>query len=440
VPEDQRDPSLRQSGDGAVAVVRRAPFSDNPEVGARGRRTQQRILDAALSAFAEDGYHGSSIDRITKLARCSRVTFYQYFASKEDVFDQLAAQVARQASAATEALDPLTPALDGWTSLRTWLARFAEIHERYEPVFHALESDENLAAAAGRTGTQTIARIHARLETTTLPPRRLDPVIRMLLDLLNHTLDVVSTLRAVTPDAYPNERVEDALTDLLHRTLFGLQPAVNVHEPEGAPPPPLEFTPENRTLLLGDDALGLDASDNSAFTAVLDTGRDVFIRLGFHNTRVDDLVAAAGVSHGAFYRYFRNKEQLARMLTTRAMRLVASTLEEIPDVSTLDGPAGTNALRRWLRRYHAAHASETAMLHVWLEAALQDPGLRAESAPPLDWGRRRMARYLSPRGFGDVDMDAVFMVALLGVFGARQRRPAEIEAAAHIIERGLLGR
>jgi hypothetical protein len=31
------------------------------------------------------------------------------------------------------------------------------------------------------------------------------------------------------------------------------------------------------------------------------------------------------------------------------------------------------------------------------------------------------------------------LVALLGVFGARSRPAADIEAAAHIIERGLLG-
>ena len=30
------------------------------------------------------------------------------------------------------------------------------------------------------------------------------------------------------------------------------------------------------------------------------------------------------------------------------------------------------------------------MLRVWVDAALQDPALRAESAPLLDWGRRRM--------------------------------------------------
>src|SRR6185503_17887792 len=99
--DDDRD----RRTDGGVAVVRRrAPFSDNPRVGARGQRTQQRILDAALVAFGEKGFHGCSIDRITKLARCSRVSFYQYFANKEDVFGQLAGQIARQVSASTEAL------------------------------------------------------------------------------------------------------------------------------------------------------------------------------------------------------------------------------------------------------------------------------------------------------------------------------------------------
>jgi hypothetical protein len=51
-----------------------------------------------------------------------------------------------------------------------------------------------------------------------------------------------------------------------------------------------------------------------------------------------------------------------------------------------------------------------------------------------------MAHFLRPRGFGDVDTEAVFTVALLATFGARERPAATIDGAAHIIERGLLGR
>src|SRR5437762_12327629 len=118
-------------------VLRRAPFSDTPRVGARGQRTQQRILDAALRVFGEAGYHQCSIDSITKVAGCSRVSFYQYFESKEDVFRHLAVQVARQLNATTDRLEAVTPDLAGWDAMRAWVGRYAEIYAHYEPVFNA---------------------------------------------------------------------------------------------------------------------------------------------------------------------------------------------------------------------------------------------------------------------------------------------------------------
>src|SRR3954447_5647888 len=110
------------------AVLRRAPFSDNPRVGARGQRTQQGILDAALRVFGDVGYHQCNIDSITKLAGCSRVSFYQYFESKEDVFRHLAVSVARELNASTDLLDPLTADAAGWDTLREWVGRYAEIY------------------------------------------------------------------------------------------------------------------------------------------------------------------------------------------------------------------------------------------------------------------------------------------------------------------------
>src|SRR6266545_5679096 len=79
-----------ESADDDMLVLRRAPFSDNPQVGARGLRSQQRILDAALQVFGEVGYHQCGVIRITEVAGCSRASFYQYFSSKEDVFRRLA--------------------------------------------------------------------------------------------------------------------------------------------------------------------------------------------------------------------------------------------------------------------------------------------------------------------------------------------------------------
>jgi len=434
MPDDLPD----RPPEGAVAVARRPPFSANPRVGARGLRTQQRILDASLRAFGAVGYHACSIDRITRLARCSRGSFYQYFASKEDVFRTLAGQVARRLSASTEALDALTPDIAGRAAMRAWVGRYADTYARYEPVFHAYETDDVLGVLAAQTGEETVARIQSRLVTTALPPRQLEPVLRMLLACMNHAFGVTGILRSEVPDSYPSERVETAITDVLHRTLFGLQPGVNVHEATVAPSRPLHFSSAMTELLRGGpDDVESDATGNRALVALLASGRDVFVTRGYHNTRVDDLVAAAGVSHGAFYRYFRNKHELARMLTARALATIGTEMAELPDLAA---EGATAVLRRWLRRYNAAHSQESAMLRIWVDAALEDPALRADSAPPLDFGRRRWSRVLGARGFGDIDMDAIVLVALLGVFGARQRAAVDVDAAAHIIERGLLGR
>jgi AcrR family transcriptional regulator len=423
-------------------VVRRAPFSDNPRVGARGQRTQQRIVDAALRVFGEDGYHRCGVARITELAGCSRASFYQYFSGKEDVFRHLTGQVARQMRASTEALGVVTPDAEGWRSLRAWIARYAEIYERYEAVFlvfqTAAESDAALAGGSARIGERHVSAFRSRLATTTLPPRQLDPVITLLLECLPRTLDHAAVLRSAVPAAYPADRVGDALADVVHRTLFGLQ-AVNVHAPPAAPPPALEFSPVMREALQHDGAArDLTPAGRRTLQALMDAGRDLFVARGYHDTRITDIVAAAGLSKGAFYRYFDTKERLIQLLATHAIRTVSTALADVPPTAA-DGAAGAG-LRRWLRRYNATQAGEAAIIRVWADAAAQETSFRPDSAAALDWGRRRMAHFLRPRGFGDVEVEAVLTVALLGAFGSRERPAATIDAAAHIFERGLLGR
>jgi hypothetical protein len=124
----------------------------------------------------------------------------------------------------------------------------------------------------------------------------------------------------------------------------------------------------------------------------------------------------------------------------RAIRTVSVAMADIPDIAATPGTATSATLRQWLRRYHTTQASEAAMIRVWLDATADDPSLQPESAAALDWGRRRMAQFLEPRGFGDVDTEALVMVALLDALGARQPGPSTVPATAHIIERGFLGR
>ena len=423
-----------------AAVVRRAPFSANPQVGARGRRAQQRILDAALQVFGEDGYHDCGVIRITEVAGCSRAAFYQYFTSKEDVFRHLAGQVVRQLASSAEALGPITPDEAGWQTLRAWIGRHGEIYDHYEPVFRAFqaaaESDEAIATGAARTGDRHVATIRSKLARTTLPPKHVDAVLALLLECMSRTHRLAGVLQAALPrSAYPRTRVDDALADVVHRTLTGLDGAVNVHPPAKRRPPAVPLGPVIREAV-GDDASrdGLSPTGARTRAALLAAGHDVLVARGYHGTRVDDITEAAGVSHGAFYRYFENKEHLIRLLAARAMGTVAAVLAAIP---TDDSPA---ALRQWLRRYNSTHAAEMAMFRVWLDSTSGDRSLNLETGAAVEWGRSRMVRFLQPRGFGDVDTEALVMVALLDAFGDRRRAPSMVDAAAHVIERGLLAR
>jgi AcrR family transcriptional regulator len=386
--------------------------------------------------FGEVGYHRCSIDRVTTLAGCSRVSFYQYFSSKEDVFRHLAGQVVRQLNASAEALGPITPDAEGWATLRNWVARHQEIYERYEPVYQAFpaaaEADEAVAGGSVRAGEHTAALIRARLSGSTVPAKKLDGVIHVLQECLWRTDDTAGILRTAAADAYPRDRMADALTDVVHRTLFGLDPDVNVQAPPKRRPPTLHFGPEMLEVLAdGGGGPELTAAGQRTLDALLGAGSDVLIRRGFHRTRVDDVVSAAGVSHGAFYRYFDNKEALARVLAMRAIGRVSIALTEMPDAEA--------DLRAWLRRYREALTTEAAIIRVWTEATFEVDGLSGDSAATYDWGRRQLVGFLQPRGFGDVDREAIVMLAVLGTFGGRTAVDS-VEPAALTIERGLLGR
>jgi AcrR family transcriptional regulator len=52
---------------------------------------QNRILDAAIKVFAEAGFPGASMEEIARQAGLSKPTLYQYFTSKEALFEAMMA-------------------------------------------------------------------------------------------------------------------------------------------------------------------------------------------------------------------------------------------------------------------------------------------------------------------------------------------------------------
>jgi AcrR family transcriptional regulator len=70
--------------------------ADGRTLSARGVETRTRLLEAAEDIFGELGYHEASIVKITESAGVGQGTFYLYFASKKDVFDELVRDLNRR--------------------------------------------------------------------------------------------------------------------------------------------------------------------------------------------------------------------------------------------------------------------------------------------------------------------------------------------------------
>jgi AcrR family transcriptional regulator len=57
---------------------------------------QAQILQGALKIFLQQGYEGTSMDRVAKAAGVSKITIYKHFQDKEGLFTALIKQIAAQ--------------------------------------------------------------------------------------------------------------------------------------------------------------------------------------------------------------------------------------------------------------------------------------------------------------------------------------------------------
>jgi AcrR family transcriptional regulator len=400
-------------------------------------RTHQRILDAALDAFGESGYHGTSLDRVAELAGCSRVAIYQYVSGKSELFRVLAVQASNQMRAAVESISDVTPDEHGHASLLAFVSRLADIEARYEPIIRAFEAaaedDDSLAGGAASMTRRGVGLLQARIVGCDLPPRLLDPVVELLNTGVISALSRMSILRVAAPEYYGRQRVNLALADFMHRALFGPLPGVNVHAaPDGPGAPVLQLGAEAGTIFERARELEAQAaSGKRALQAMLAVANDLIAERGYRGLRIDDIVRKANVSRGSFYTYFDDIEDFVRVMGVRAIQDVSTVVSDLPEVPT------RAALRRWLQGYAEIILTSGPAVRVWIEA-IEGP-LRADRAAVIDWGRRRLAAMLREREIGDVDVSAEILLAVVEVFGSKPRTKAELDAVLTLIERGLVG-
>src|SRR6202041_3931406 len=93
----------------------------------------------------------------------------------------------------------------------------------------------------------------------------------------------------------------------------------------------------------------LRAQGRETVRRLLDAGMIEFENRGFHGVRVDDGVRRAGISHGTFYLYFSNKEDLFKALLRDALRDMEVIAGDFPVVTRDE--AGITVLRLWVRKF-----------------------------------------------------------------------------------------
>jgi AcrR family transcriptional regulator len=115
---------------------------------------------------------------------------------------------------------------------------------------------------------------------------------------------------------------------------------------------------------------------------LLRAGREVFEQRGFHASRIDDIVRRAKTSHGTFYLYFANKEDLFKALAIDAMSHMQQLGAELGTITPdADGRA---SLREWMVRYVDVYAEHGTVIRAWTEGEFIDKDLGRRGATVLN--------------------------------------------------------
>lgn len=145
---------------------------------------------------------------------------------------------------------------------------------------------------------------------------------------------------------------------------------------------------------------------------LLDAAMQCFDSRGYHATRVNDVVEIAKTSHGTFYLYFSNKEDLLRALVAEA----AAEADEVYGVIA-ELPSGTHDwshLREWVARYAVFWERYAPLVRAWTDLAAIDPELEGQIRHSVRSMSSGLARRIAAAGQAgdDVDPDVAGLAVL----------------------------
>ena len=146
-----------------MAMTKPASADPSPEAPRslrnQGRRTRTALLDAAMMALGEKGYHAARVDDVVRIAGVSHGTFYLYFSSKEDLFGAMAERCATDMTSLARELSSIPPVKADEAALRDWLGQFLDLYRTHGVVIRAWAErhvDDRKLMALGRGAFATM--------------------------------------------------------------------------------------------------------------------------------------------------------------------------------------------------------------------------------------------------------------------------------------------
>lgn len=129
----------------------------------QGLATRGKLLDAAVPALAEHGFHAVRVDDVVRRAGVSHGTFYLYFADKEDLFLALAERCADEADDLVAALHDVGTGPDSEVALRAWLVDFIDYYRRHGVVIRNWTENQVIDRKLARLGRDSFDGVSAVL-------------------------------------------------------------------------------------------------------------------------------------------------------------------------------------------------------------------------------------------------------------------------------------
>jgi len=120
-----------------VSSNSKAPKTD------RGRRTRNKLLEAAEIEFGEKGFHEAGISGITYRAGVALGTFYTYFESKEEIFQALVRYMSRRTR--EWIAERVAGAPDRLTAERMGIEAFIEFARQHKSIYRIITEAEFVA-------------------------------------------------------------------------------------------------------------------------------------------------------------------------------------------------------------------------------------------------------------------------------------------------------